>query len=265
MDKQIKLTGLNRFLATIYGGETNLESLLGSLNFDPAQLKILKERHLPAVAEGLLEVIRKRLTWEEKDLWFRILARRLGMDGESPLSTDEAARVLGIEPGYASYAEGEALQKCSSKTALAYFKKEIHRLALDELSGGGETPGKEKVIQKLERLADLQAAVDLVRMDYEAKRSEVLKRIQAELDAIDEEFKPSLEAAEANAQALEAQIKNDVLLRGESLRGGVYQAIYMKGRISWDGIGMNEYARDHPDVLKFRKEGQPSVSLRKSA
>jgi hypothetical protein len=25
---------------------------------------------------------------------------------------------------------------------------------------------------------------------------------------------------------------------------------------------MNEYARDHPDVLKLRKEGQPTVSLR---
>ena len=57
----------------------------------------------------------------------------------------------------------------------------------------------------------------------------------------------------------------DVLLRGESLRGSVYQAIYMKGRVSWDSAAIDQYARAHPEVLKFRREGQPSVSLRKSA
>ena len=79
---------------------------------------------------------------------------------------------------------------------------------------------------------------------------------------IDAEFKPALEAAETNASALEAAIKNDVMLRGESLRGSTYQAIYTRGRVSWDAAAMNEYARDHPEVLPFRKEGQPSVSLR---
>ena len=53
-----------------------------------------------------------------------------------------------------------------------------------------------------------------------------------------------------------------MLLRAESLRGSLYQAVYTRGRVSWDTSGMNEYARDHPDVLKFRKESQPSVTLR---
>jgi hypothetical protein len=265
MDSQIQLTGLDQFLSTIYGSGTSLKTLLAMLGFNAAQVNALRERHLPALADGFIEVVRKRLTWEDKDLWFRILARRFGLDGEAPASLEAAAQALNVDPPYAAYAEGEALQKCRTKTALQDFKKELHRLALDELSRGEEKPGKEQIVQKLDRLTNLRAAVDVARMDHETKRTEVLKKVQAELDAIEAEFQPVLDAAEANASALEAEIKNDVLLRGESLHGGVYHAIYMKGRVSWDSDGINDYARAHPEVLKFRKEGQPSVSLRAAA
>ena len=262
MDPKMQLAGLNSFLATVYDGDSNLDALLAAAGFDAAQLIALRERHLPAIAAGLVDIIRRRLTWEDKDLWFRILARRLGLDGEPPVSLEAAAQALNIDARYASYAEGEALQKCRTKSGLEAFKKEIQRIALEELSKSGEKPGKEKVMQKLSRLADLRAAADVARMDYEAKRAEAMKKIRDELDAIEVEYQPVLETAEANASALEAEIKNDVLLRGESLHGGMYHAIYMKGRVSWDAVGINEYARDHPEVLRFRKEGQPSVQVR---
>ena len=73
------------------------------------------------------------------------------------------------------------------------------------------------MVAKLNRLADLKAAVDLTRMDYEAKRLEILKKVQAELDALEAEYQPVLEAAQENASALEAEIKNDVLLGGQSV------------------------------------------------
>ena len=37
---------------------------------------------------------------------------------------------------------------------------------------------------------------------------------------------------------------------------------YTHGRVSWDNDGMANYAVSHPDVLQFRKQGQPIVSLR---
>ncbi len=264
MDFTTQLAGLNEFLAAAYGPGTNLESLLGSQGFDSSQLGALRERHLPAIAAGFLEVIHKRLTWEDRDLWFRLLGRRFGLDGEPPASLEAAAALLGLDPPQASYAEAQALERCRSKTTLQQFERELHRIALAELAKSGEKPGKDAVLQKLERLANLRAAADVARMDHDARRVEVLKKVQTELDALDLEFQPILEAAEANATALEAEIKNDVLLRGESLRGSAYQAIYMKGRVSWDSTGINDYAHTHPEVLKFRKEGQPSVSLRKS-
>lgn len=262
MDSDAQLGGLNRFLATVFDEGTSLDGLLEELGFDASKRGSLLEGHLPVSAAGLIEVIRRRLTWEDRDLWFRIVARRLGLDGGPSASTEETARSLNVDAGYVAYAEAEALQKCRTKAAREEFRKELRRLALEQLSASGAKPAQESVLNKLDRLGELKAAADLARIDYESRRLEVMRRVQDELDAIEAEFRPVLDAAEANASALEAEIKNDVLLRGESLRGSAYHAIYTRGRVSWDAASMNEYARDHPEVLPFRKEGQPSVTLR---
>lgn len=265
MDIKTQLDGLDHFLAEIYGDQTSLETLLGSLGFDAEQMDRLRGRHLQAITEQFIEVVRKRLTWEDRDLWFRVLARRFGLDGEPAAAIEAAAQTLGIDPSYAAHAEAEAMQRCRYKTSLQDFRKELHRIALNELSRSGERPARERVVDKLNRLTDLRAAVDLTRLNYEGKRAEILKQVQPELEAIESEYGPLLEAAEANAAALESEIKNDVLLRGESVHNEHFQAIYMKGRVAWDNDGISNYARAHPEVLQFRREGQPSVSLRLAA
>ena len=97
MDLATQLAGLDQFLATVFGTGASLEALLGSLGFDAAQLSTLRERHLSAIASQFIEVIHKRLTWEDKDLWFRLLARRYGLDGEPPASLEAAAVALGVD------------------------------------------------------------------------------------------------------------------------------------------------------------------------
>jgi hypothetical protein len=262
MNATTQLEGLDRFLTAIYREETNLAGLLDGLGFEPAQSQMLRENAMPAVAEQLVEVIRTRLTWEQKDLWFRVVCRRYGLDGEPAATIEDAAHALDVDLATASRAESDAMQRCRYKTSLHDFNKELLRIALAELSKGAVPPQKAHVVQKLNRLADLRAAVDLTRMDYEAKRAEILKKVQAELDAVEAEYQPVLDAAQKNASALETEIKNDVLLSGQSVITDVFQAIYVKGRVSWDNEGINKYARLHPEVLKFRKEGQPSVTLR---
>jgi len=121
---------------------------------------------------------------------------------------------------------------------------------------------REQLSAKLERLSNLRGAADLARLDYESKRTEILKQVQAELDTLDLEYKPTLEATEENIAALENEIKTEVLLYGESVSGGFYRASFTQGRVSWDNEGMTKYAALHPDVLQFRKQGQPVVSLR---
>jgi len=262
MDVNIRLEGLAKFLTAIYGEKTDLPTMLDGLGFEPEQSRMLREECLPAVAEQFVDVIRTKLTSGTLDLWPRVVIRRYGLDGEPAAGIEEVARVLNVDANDASKAQSDALQKCRYKTTLEQFKKELHRIALAQLSHEAVRPEKSQVVSKLNRLADLHAAVDLTRMDYEAKRAEVLKKVQAELDTLEAEYQPVLDAAQENASALEAEIKNDVLLGGESVVTDVFQALYVKGRVSWDNEGISNYARSHPEVLKFRKEGQPSVSLR---
>lgn len=262
MDIAARLDGLAHFLTAIYGEKTDLPSMLDGLGFDAGQSRLLREQHLPAVAAAFVDAVRRKLTSGDKDLWFRLLNRRYGLDGEPAASLEETARALNIEPSLASRAQTDALEKCRYKTTLQDLRRELHRIALAELSKAGERPEKGDVARKLKRLADLHAAQDLTRMDYEAKRLEVLKKVQAELDALETEYQPLLNAAQENAETLEAEIKNDVLLAGESVVTDVFQALYMKGRITWDTDGLGSYAHAHPEVLIYRKEGQPSVSLR---
>ncbi len=118
------------------------------------------------------------------------------------------------------------------------------------------------IIAKLEELAELRAAADLTRADYDEKRLEILQAVQAELDALEAEYAPLLTTAAERAAALEADIRAEVLAAGATVRGSRLQAVYARGRTSWDTAGLETYAADHPEVQDYKRQGAPSVSLR---
>lgn len=264
MDFKTQLSGLNDFLGAAYGAETQLSSLLANLGFERTRIELLDDEHLGHIVAQFVDVIREKLTsgGGKSDHVFQVICRRYGLDGEPSEMLDSIAKKHGINPQYARQLEEDAFQKCRSKTTQSDFNKSLQHIVVAELSKVAPPPSKQHVSEKLFRLTNLQAATDLTRMDYEEKRTEILKQVQAELDALDIEYKPLLEAAEENIATLTAEIKNDVLLHGDSVQGGTYRAIYVQGRASWDNVGMTKYASAHPDVLKFRKQGQASVALR---
>ncbi len=263
MDFKTQLIGLNQFISAILGEETQISGLLASMGFEQARIELLRDQHMELVVSQFVEVIRKRLTSDSgKDTWFQLLNRRFGLDGEPPEPLETIAGRLGLSLEYTRQIYEEVLQKCRTKTTLEDFKKNLRYIALNQLGKIAEPPRREDVSAKLERLTNLHAAVDLTRMEYEAKRAEILKEIQAELDALEVEYEPLIETANQNIATLEAEIKNDVLLHGESVQGGTYRALYVQGRVSWDNEGMNWYAETHADILQFRKQGQPTVTLR---
>lgn len=119
------------------------------------------------------------------------------------------------------------------------------------------------IIQLLDKYADYQSQVDLLRLDYEAKRRAIQATIQAQLDELDTEYKPVMEAAQGNIADLESQIKETVKTGGATVKGKYFQAVYVRGRVSWDTKALDGYAIAHPEIAAMRKEGEPSVSLRK--
>ena len=263
MDFKTQLSGLNELLSAIYGSGVQIDTLLRDLGFEQAQVDQLRDRHLEAVVDQFLEMIHKRLTSESgKDAYYQILSRRYGLDGELPDSLEDLSEKRNDSPGYLRQVFQEILKRCQGKTAQADFKKGLQRIAIAQLGKSTERPTREHVSEKLERLSNLRAAADVTRLDYEAKRAEILKQVQAELGALEAEYEPLLESVDTNIAQLETEIKTDVLLHGESVQGGTYRAVYTKGRTSWDNSGIEKYAEHHPDVLQYRKQGPPSVSLR---
>jgi hypothetical protein len=263
MDSKAQLTGLNELLSVIYGTEMQLTELFQELGFEQSQIERLRDHHLESIVPQFLEVIHKRLTSDSgKDTYYQILSRRYGLDGEPRAQLSAIAQIHGFSPEYLRPLFEEIIQRCQSKKWQLELKTSLKHIAVAQLGKMNERPRREHVTEKLERLSNLRGAAEVARLNYEAKRAEILKQIQAELDALDSEYEPVMDAAEENIAALENEIKTDVLLYGESISGGMYRASYTQGRISWDNEGMTKYAASHPDVLQFRKQGQPAVSLR---
>src|SRR5258706_7635474 len=263
-DYKTQLSSLNDFLGAAYGAETQLSTWLANLGFERTQIELLNDEHLGYIVSQFVDVIREKLTsgGGKSDHLFQVVSRRYGLDGEPAEMLDSIAKKHGISAQYARQLEEEAFQKCRSKTAQSDFNKSLQHIVVAELSKIAPPPTKQHVSEKLFRLTNLQAATDLTRMDYDEKRTEILKQVQTELDALDIEYKPLLEAAEENIAALTAEIKNDVLLHGDSVQGGSYRAMYVQGRTSWDNAGITKYAVAHPDVLTFRKQGKARFTLR---
>ena len=263
MDFKTQLKGLNELLSVIYGDEMDLNTLLSELGFEQTQTGQLDDAHLESIVGQFLEVIHKRLSSDTgRDTYYQILSRRYGLDGEPREQLSAIAPKHGFSLEYLRNLFEEIIQRCKSKTWQVELKKNLKYIVVDQFGKMNERPVREHVAAKLERLSNLRGAADVARLNYEAKRAEILKQIQAELDALDSEYRPVLESVEENIATLENEIKTDVLMYGESISGGSYRASYTQGRVSWDNDGMAKYAASHPDVLQFRKQGQPIVSLR---
>jgi len=263
MDLQTRYMGLDELLSIIYGRGVSLRTLLGELRFEHVRVEQMQNGHLEPVVAQFLEVIHKRLSSDSgRDTYYQILSRRYGLDGEPPQQLSVISEKYGYSPEYLRQLFEEILHRCQSKTWQAELKKSLKYIAVSQLEAMHELPSRDDVAEKLERLSNLRNAAEFTRLDYETRRTQILKQVQAELDALDSEYNPVMERVEENITALENEIKTDVLLHGESVSGGMYRATYTQGRVSWDNEGMSKYAASHPDVLQFRRQGQPIVTLR---
>lgn len=119
--------------------------------------------------------------------------------------------------------------------------------------------------EKLNRLAELEAQADVLRLHFQGLRDAVLTQEQREqLADIDAEQQTALDAIKGGIDSLTAEIKAEVVGMGATVKGDHLQAVWTKGRVSWDTKALDGYAAGHPELLPFRKEGDPSVSIRKA-
>jgi len=118
--------------------------------------------------------------------------------------------------------------------------------------------------EKLNKLSELQAQADVIRMHFDDLRKSILTpEIQAQLDDIAAEERTSLDALQGGIDELTAEVKADVLNAGATVKGDYMMAVYNKGRVSWDTKGLDGFAIAHPEMQAFRKVGEPTITLRK--
>lgn len=116
-----------------------------------------------------------------------------------------------------------------------------------------------KIIQQLDTLGELKIQIgeadDAIQALINAAiPPAILKKIDA--------LKSSKENMADAVTKLETDIKNAIIVRGESLKATTLHAIYAKGRETWDSKGLAGFAIVHPEILKLKKTGEPSVSIR---
>ncbi len=118
--------------------------------------------------------------------------------------------------------------------------------------------------KKLEMLSILHAQLAGLRSEKQRLIDESLPaEYGTRISEIEQEFAQKEEAAKINIETLAAEIRANTLAFGRTVRGAEYQAVWSRGRISWDDRALSLYARAHSEILPFRKEGKPVISIRR--
>jgi uncharacterized protein YifE (UPF0438 family) len=133
----------------------------------------------------------------------------------------------------------------------------------EDLSSG--CIGPLKVADHVARLAEAKRYATEIHAEYQYRRESVMEQIRSQLEAVDAEFGDRLREADEEVSRLESEVKEAVREAGESVKHEGIHAVYMRGRITWDNRGLSSYAETHPEVLDFRRVGNPSVSIRYKA
>jgi hypothetical protein len=118
--------------------------------------------------------------------------------------------------------------------------------------------------QLLDKLADYQAQRDAINLREQDAIDRILTPdILAQIEDIKTEYAMQRLGADENIAALEAEVKAAVLTEGKSVKGAYLQAVWSKGRVSWDSKALDGMIAIIPQIATARKEGAPSVSIRK--
>jgi len=120
-----------------------------------------------------------------------------------------------------------------------------------------------------------QAQYDKIKTEVESKTKKVYADIATRKNEIEIEFSGKADDVGKNIEKLEAEIKSDMKRHAAekletdpktkdlSVKGKYLHAIYVRGRVTWNTDKMDAWLIDHPFLKEARKEGEPSITLRK--
>jgi len=118
--------------------------------------------------------------------------------------------------------------------------------------------------QLLDQLAEFYFQKDAINLRKQEVIDGVMTaEIKEKLAEIESEFAIQSEGVDKNIADLTEKVKAAVIENGESVKGASLHAVYSKGRVSWDTKKLEGIMMVIPQIKDARKEGDPSVSIRK--
>jgi hypothetical protein len=120
---------------------------------------------------------------------------------------------------------------------------------------------KIEIEKKLDQLAEIREVQKDFTKEAQTLIYEALSRCP-DLKGRNDEVQDALKLMAKQEVDLTEEIKVEVVKSGLSRKGQKLQAIFTKGRTTWDARALEGYAVGHPEINALKKVGDPSVSIR---
>jgi uncharacterized protein YifE (UPF0438 family) len=128
-------------------------------------------------------------------------------------------------------------------------------------SGAKIQIGPMETDERLARLAEAKSAAAALHAEYDSERESILAQVRTQLEALGKAYVDLLRQADEEVSKRESEVREAVLLLGQSAQHGDVQAAFCRGRVTWDSKGLERYIEQNPDAAEFRRVGSPSVRI----
>lgn len=123
---------------------------------------------------------------------------------------------------------------------------------------------EQTIQEKLDLLVELEATFAELGEGVAQEIAAVIpQEVKERIEEIEARFADQIHVHNSNIASIKSAIKGDVLELGSTVKGVGYMTVWSKGRVTWNGKGLSGYMVAHPEIEAFRKEGKPSVSIRR--
>lgn len=126
--------------------------------------------------------------------------------------------------------------------------------------------------QKLNELYTIESSYE---REIEILKDELLSKVRElvgevlydQLTGLENQYADMIHDAESErdhaVKTIQSSIKTETLQHGETVKADNYMAVFTQPKPAWDSAKLEGYAVAHPEILEFRKEKNPYVSIRK--
>jgi hypothetical protein len=121
---------------------------------------------------------------------------------------------------------------------------------------------EEAAREKLQVYGDFMLELERAQADLElAIEAQMPQKVRDAIRDLKDEFAAKLEGANANLEELKAEIRSLTLTVGHTVENGSWMAVCRAGSTTWNKDALEVYATLHPEILDYRKQGEPTVAI----